>query len=147
VLDRDLDTASIVRAWLGDVPSCRCGLIVLGQLSLRADCHFAGFLGRLALLGCSADRLVDSPAELGCSAGRLLDSPTLLNCSAGRLLDRYLFGGRIDRFDGSSPGGLLDLPAELLSRWAARFMGRLWEAFRPSMVPVSLYKKYPRTKR
>jgi hypothetical protein len=36
---------STVLAWLGDVPSCRRGLIVSGWLFLGVDCPLAGLLG------------------------------------------------------------------------------------------------------
>jgi hypothetical protein len=138
-------------------------LIVLGRLFLRADCcvvglpggpvgrqpRFAGLLDRqvsrqlrlAGLLGGQVGRqprlvgLVGSPASQGWSAapprwvGR---QPRLTG-----LVDGYMFGVQAGRLGGPSPGGFLDLPAELLGRRAARFMGRLWEAFGPSLgTPV-----------
>jgi hypothetical protein len=112
-------------------------------------CPVGRLVGSLASLGCSTDRLVGSFASLGCSAGRLVGSPASQGWSAapprwvGRqprltgLVGGYMFGGQAGRLGGPSPGGFLDLPAELLGRRAARFMGRLWEAFGPSLgTPV-----------
>jgi hypothetical protein len=44
-----------------------------------------------------------------------------------------LFGGRAGRLGRPSLRGLLDLHVELLVRWADRFVGRLLEAFEPSL--------------
>jgi hypothetical protein len=58
--------------------------------------------------------------------------------SLSGLLGGYLFGGQTGWLGGPSPGGLLDLHVELLDRWAARFMGHLWEAFGPSLGTLFL---------
>lgn len=49
------------------------------------------------------------------------------------LLDDYLFGGLASRPGGPCLGGILDLNTDLLGMRAAQFMGRLWEAFGPSL--------------
>jgi hypothetical protein len=87
------------------------------------------------LLSCSVSRLVDSPTSLGCSTtlpgslgGQVARQPRL-----AALLSGYLFNRQAGRLGGPSLGGLLDLHTELLGSWAARFVGRLWEAFEPSL--------------
>jgi hypothetical protein len=104
----------------------------------RVGCHLAGLLGRHAgrrsrltgLLGGHANRQ-------SCLAG-LLDGQVAWQPRLTGLLDRYLFGGWAGRLGGPSLRGLLDLHAELLGKWAARLVGRLWEAFGPSLGTLFL---------
>jgi hypothetical protein len=73
-------------------------------------------LGSLASLGCSTGRLVGSPASLESSASRLFGS-------LPRWVARRTFVRWAGRLGESSLGGLLDLPAKLLGRQVAQFVG------------------------
>jgi hypothetical protein len=74
----------MVWGWFGDVPSCRCGSMVLGRLFLSVEVFAQE--STVVLLGCSTCRLVGNPASLGCSMSALVDSPTWLGCSVGGLV-------------------------------------------------------------
>jgi hypothetical protein len=90
--------------------------------------------------------LLGGPASLDCSAGRLIGGSVLLGCSLFSwsvasprwVAQQYLFVGRACQLGGSSLGGLLDLHAELLGRWAGRLVGCLWEAYGLSLGALFL---------
>jgi hypothetical protein len=137
----------MVWAWLGDVPSCRHGPMVLGRLFHSVEvsdresvvvllgCSTGRLVGNPASLGYSAGGLVGSPASLVCSVGGLLGSPTSPSCSAGRLLGSpaslgcsagICSVGELVGLAGRPREGFWTFTPSYLAVGSRRFVGYLW---------------------